>query len=154
MMSNDKFILKWGIIGPGEIARAFGRDITISPTTRDVHDLEHVVVAAASASAQTRAKEFLQYIGAPSSANAYKSYKDLVADPEVDIVYVASPHSHHFQQAMLCLEAGKHVLCEKPMTVNAAQSKKLVETARAKGLFLMEAVRCASTFFIRCKTSD
>lgn len=63
-----------------------------------------------------------------------------MADPNVDIIYVATPHSHHFQNTMLALEAGKHVLCEKAFTVNAAQAKKLVDTAKAKGLFLMEAV--------------
>ncbi len=61
-------------------------------------------------------------------------------DPDVDIIYVATPHSHHFQNTMLALEAGKHVLCEKAFTVNAAQAKKLVATAKAKKLFLMEAV--------------
>jgi len=63
-----------------------------------------------------------------------------VADPNVDIIYVATPHSHHFQNTMLALEAGKNVLCEKAFTVNAAQARKLVETAKQKGLFLMEAV--------------
>jgi predicted dehydrogenase len=79
-------------------------------------------------------------VRAPTSAKAYGSYAELVKDPNVDIIYVATPHSHHFQNAMLCLEAGKHVLCEKAFTVNAAQAKKLVETAKAKNLFLMEAV--------------
>ena len=58
----------------------------------------------------------------------------------MDVVYVATPHSHHYQNAMLCLEAGKHVLCEKAFTVNAAQARKLADAASAKGLFLMEAV--------------
>lgn len=61
-------------------------------------------------------------------------------DSDVDIVYVATPHSHHFQNVMLALEAGKHVLCEKAFTVTASQTKKLIETAKAKKLFLMEAV--------------
>ena len=61
-------------------------------------------------------------------------------DENVDIVYVATPHSHHYQNTMLCLEAGKHVLCEKAFTTNAVQAKKLIETAKAKSLFLMEAV--------------
>jgi predicted dehydrogenase len=79
-------------------------------------------------------------VRAPTSAKAYGSYAELVKDPNVDIIYVATPHSHHFQNTMLCLEAGKHVLCEKAFTVNATQAKKLVETAKAKNLFLMEAV--------------
>lgn len=79
-------------------------------------------------------------IGAPATVKTYGSYAELVKDPDVAIVYVATPHSHHFQNTMLVLEAGKPVLCEKAFTVNAAQCRKLVETARAKNLFLMEAV--------------
>jgi predicted dehydrogenase len=79
-------------------------------------------------------------VDAPSSAKAYGSYEDLVKNDDIDIVYVATPHSHHYQNVMLCLEAGKNVLCEKAFTVNAAQAKKLVQTAREKNLFLMEAV--------------
>jgi hypothetical protein len=82
----------------------------------------------------------LKKVGAPSSAKAYGSYEELVADKDVDIIYVATPHSHHYQNAMLALEAGKNVLCEKAFTVNAAQAKKLVEKAKEKNLFLMEAV--------------
>jgi predicted dehydrogenase len=102
--------------------------------------VKHTVVAAASSSSKSRAEDFLKKIRAPSAAKAYGSYAELVADPDVDIIYVATPHSHHFQNAMLCLNAGKHVLCEKSFTVNAEQAKKLVETARRKNLFLMEAV--------------
>ena len=61
-------------------------------------------------------------------------------DPDVDIIYIATPHSHHYQNAMLCLQAGKHVLCEKAFTVNAAQAEILAKTAKEKNLFLMEAV--------------
>lgn len=102
--------------------------------------MRHDVVAAASSSAKHRAEEFLTAVGAPAGAKAYGSYAELVADPDVYAVYVATPHSHHFQNAMLALEAGKHVLCEKAFTVTAAQAKKLVAAARAKKLFLMEAV--------------
>lgn len=112
----------------------------IDPSTRSVSDVKHTVTAAASSSSSSRAKQFLETCKCPSSAAAYGSYEDLVKDPNVDIVYVATPHSHHYQNTMLCLLAGKHVLCEKAFTVNAAQAKKLVETAKEKKLFLMEAV--------------
>ena len=112
----------------------------LDPSTRDVSDLKHTVVAAASSSSAERAQKFLQECNCPSSAVAYGSYAELVKDKNIDIIYIATPHSHHYQNAMLCLEAGKHVLCEKAFTVNAAQAKKLVETAKAKNLFLMEAV--------------
>jgi predicted dehydrogenase len=120
--------------------KAFTRDLLTNPATRGVHDVKHIVTAAASSLSQSRAQDFLKEVRAPASAKAYGSYADLVKDPNVDIIYVATPHSHHFQNAMLALEAGKHVLCEKAFTVNAAQAKKLVESAKAKNLFLMEAV--------------
>lgn len=112
----------------------------LDPSTRKVSDVKHTVAAAASSSSKSRAQQFLDTCKCPSTAAAYGSYEELVKDPNVDIVYVATPHSHHYQNTMLCLLAGKHVLCEKAFTVNAAQAKKLVETAREKNLFLMEAV--------------
>lgn len=80
----------------------------------------------------------LQRCGAPSHAKAYGSYAELLANPDVDIVYIATPHSHHYRNAMQCLNAGKNVLCEKAFTVNAAQARVLVQEARAKDLLLME----------------
>ena len=103
-------------------------------------DIKHTVVAAASSSSADRARKFLEDCKCPSDAAAYGSYEELVNDKNVDIIYVATPHSHHYQNTMLCLEAGKNVLCEKSFTVNAAQTKKLIETAKAKKLFLMEAL--------------
>lgn len=105
-----------------------------------MHDVKHTIVAAASSSSASRAQDFLKEVGAPSSAKGYGSYAELVADPDVDIIYIATPHSHHYQNAMLCLNAGKNVLCEKAFTVNAAQARKLVDLAKEKNLFLMEAV--------------
>lgn len=119
---------------------AFTKDLLTNPALRDVSDIKHELVAAASSSSAARAEQFLKDVKAPGSPKAYGSYHELVADPNVDIIYVATPHSHHFQNAMLCLEAGKNVLCEKSFTVNAQQARKLVETAKAKNLFLMEAV--------------
>lgn len=98
------------------------------------------MTAVASSSSKSRAEKFISDLNIPSPVSAYGSYEELVSDPNVDIVYVATPHSHHFQNTMLALNAGKHVLCEKAFTVNAAQAKILCETARQKGLFLMEAV--------------
>ncbi|KAK3315303.1 hypothetical protein B0H66DRAFT_340721 [Apodospora peruviana] len=140
MASTSPFTVKWGIMATGWIAEMFTKDLLTNPVSRDVHDVRHEVVAAASSSAKDKAADFLAMVKAPSSANAYGSYHELVADPNVDIVYVATPHSHHFQNAMLALEAGKNVLCEKALTVTAAQTRKLVETAKSKGVFFMEAV--------------
>ena len=117
----------------------FTKDLVLDPSTRQVSDVKHTVAAAASSSSVSRAKQFLETCKCPS-AKAYGSYEELVKDPDIDIIYVATPHSHHYQNTMLCLLNGKHVLCEKAFTVNAAQAKKLVETAKEKNLFLMEAV--------------
>jgi len=136
----SKHTVRWGILATGGIAQTFTRDLLVDPETRGVKDVEHQVVAAASSSDAGRAKEFLKTVGAPSSAKAYGSYKDLVADKDVDIIYIATPHSHHYQNAMLCLEAGKNVLCEKAFTTNAKQTRALVKKAKEKNLFLMEAV--------------
>jgi len=132
--------IRWGILATGGIAATFTKDLLIDPHTRGVSDIKHVVVAAASSSSADRAKKFLEECKVPAGAAAYGSYDELVKDPNVDVIYVATPHSHHYQNTMLCLEAGKNVLCEKAFTTNAAQAKKLVETAKTKNLFLMEAV--------------
>jgi predicted dehydrogenase len=99
-----------------------------------------VVVAAASSTSAPRATEFLTSVGAPATARAYGSYKQLVEDADVDIVYIATPHSHHYQHARLALSAGKHVLVEKSITVNAEQCQELRRLAQEKKRFMMEAV--------------
>jgi dihydrodiol dehydrogenase / D-xylose 1-dehydrogenase (NADP) len=136
----SKFELKWGILATGGIAESFARDLWPNPETRGVKDIEHKVVAAASSSSAKRAEDFLKEVRAPEGAKAYGSYKELVEDPNVDIIYVATPHSHHYQNARLCLEAGKNVLCEKAFTTNAAQLETLIKIAKEKNVFLMEAV--------------
>ena len=132
--------LRWGILATGGIAVTFTKDLLKDPSTRGVSDVKHTVVAAASSSSASRANDFLKDVGAPAEAKGYGSYAEMVKDPNVDIVYVATPHSHHFQNTVLCLEAKKHVLCEKAFTTNAAQAKILVDTAKKNNLFLMEAV--------------
>ncbi|KAL2218322.1 hypothetical protein M432DRAFT_427920 [Thermoascus aurantiacus ATCC 26904] len=134
------FNIRWGIMATGWIAEVFTKDLLIDPRLRGADDVSHTVTAVASSSSKARAEKFIADLGLPAPCAAYGSYEELVADPNVDIVYVATPHSHHFQNTMLALEAGKHVLCEKPFTVNAAQTKILCETAKKKNLFLMEAV--------------
>lgn len=116
------------------------KDLTADPTTRGVQHIKHTIVAASSSSSKERAQSFLKEVGAPSDAKAYGSYEEFVKDADIDIVYIATPHSHHYQNAMLCLEAGKNVLCEKAFTVNAAQARALADKAKEKNLFLMEAV--------------
>ncbi|POR30992.1 Uncharacterized protein TPAR_08806 [Tolypocladium paradoxum] len=140
MASTPAYTLNWGIMATGHIAERFVKDLLTDPATRNVHDVRHQVVAVASSASKHKAADFCAKVKAPSSVKTYASYAELVTDPDIDIVYVATPHSHHFQNVMLALEAGKPVLCEKAFTVTASQVRKLVDVARAKKLFLMEAV--------------
>lgn len=116
------------------------KDLLLDPKAREATDVSHKVVAVASSSSKDKADQFISSLNIPQPCAAYASYKELVSDPNIDVVYVATPHSHHYQNVMLALEAGKNVLCEKAFTVNAAQTKILIQTAKEKGLFLMEAV--------------
>ncbi len=125
-MSTKK--IRWGIISTGRIARKFAAATKLLP------DAELVAVGSRS---QDTADVFGDAHGVP---RRHASYEDLVADPEVDAVYVATPHPFHRPNTVLALEAGKHVLCEKPLAVNAGEATEMVRVAREKGLFLMEAM--------------
>lgn len=120
------------------------RDLLIDPKTRDVTDIKHVVTAAASSSSKQSAESFVAECvtpkqGSETPCTAYGSYEELVKDPNVDIIYIGTPHSHHYQNCMLALTNNKPVLCEKAITVNAGQAKALVEEAGKRKLFFMEA---------------
>ncbi|PGG95630.1 hypothetical protein GX51_08198 [Blastomyces parvus] len=136
----EPYNIRWGFMATGGIAKSFARDMLIDPSLRNAADISHTIAAVASSSSRERAQVFITDLSIPQPCTAHGSYEALVNDPNVDIVYIATPHSHHFQNAMLALGAGKHVLCEKALTVNAAQARILVETARRRKLFLMEAV--------------
>ncbi|BAE63471.1 unnamed protein product [Aspergillus oryzae RIB40] len=118
----------------------FAKDLLIDPSTKGAHDVTHNLVAVASSTSLQKAQDFLSAVNAPPSTAAYGSYESLLADPTVEIVYISTPHSHHYQNARAALLAGKHVLLEKAFTVNAAQARILVQLAREKKLFLMEAM--------------
>jgi predicted dehydrogenase len=119
--------LRWGILATGWIADLFVKDLQLAG---------HTVTAAGSRS-QAGADSFASRFGIP---NAHGSYKALVEDPEVDIVYVATPNPMHVGNALMALEAGKHVLIEKPFTINAKEARQVAELAAAKGLVVMEAM--------------
>lgn len=120
--------LRWGILGPGGIAESFANDLALVPGAQ--------LVAVGSRNRE-RAVAFAARRAIPY---AHGSYEALVADPAVDIVYVATPHSRHADDMLLCLAAGKHVLVEKPFTVTGDQARRVAEAARASGRFAMEAV--------------
>lgn len=117
-----------GIIGAGWIADKMAQ--AIAP----FKDMEIYAIASRSLD---KAEEFAKEHGIPV---AYGSYAELVSDPSVDLVYIATPHSHHYEHAMLALEHGKPVLVEKAFTANAAQAERLIKVAREKGIFITEAI--------------
>lgn len=120
----------WGFVATGSIARTVAADLRLLGPDR--------LVAASSRDA-ARAQSFVDECGAPGAVG-YGSVEQLVADPRVGIVYVASPHAQHAPAVRLALEAGRAVLCEKAMTLSGADTGGLVQLARDRGVFLMEAV--------------
>ena len=118
---------RWGILGPGGIARAFTSDLRTAGLD----------VAAVGSRRRETAEAFAADFGIP---HAHGSYEELVADPDVDIVYIATPHPMHAANALLALEAGKHVLVEKPFTLNAAEALAVRDAAAQRGLLAMEAM--------------
>lgn len=118
--------IRWGIIGPGRIARAFAEGL--------VHTSNGKLTAIASRSNE-RGKKFAEEWEVP---NSFDSYQKLAQSSVVDAIYIATPHSEHHDATLLCLKNGKHVLCEKPLAVNANQVLSMTQTARAENQILME----------------
>ncbi|MBV1911983.1 MAG: Gfo/Idh/MocA family oxidoreductase, partial [Kangiellaceae bacterium] len=120
--------LNWGVIGCGKIANVFATGL---------QDIENATLFAAASRSSTRLADYCQQYHVERS---YGNYAQLAADSDIDAVYIATTHNFHYQNAILCLNNGKHVLCEKPLTVNAKQAAELFELAKQQGLFIMEAV--------------
>lgn len=121
--------LRWGILSTGKIARIFTREVAHSRTGRVV-----AVGSRTQASAETFAAEH-------GLAHAHGSYEALLANPEVDAVYVATPHSHHADLTVAAAKAGKHVLCEKPAALHLSEARRMIETARTHSVVFMEAFK-------------
>lgn len=120
--------IRWGILSTGNIARQFAHGLAA------LDDAELVAVGSRSAaSANQFGDEF-------NVANRHASYEALASDPAVDAIYVATPHTLHAENTLLCLRAGKAVLCEKPFAINAAETTTMIAEARTRGVFLMEAM--------------
>ena len=124
--------VRWGILGTGGIAATFAADLPLVPGAE---------LAAVGSRTSAAAAGFAERHG---FARSHGSWAELAADPEVDVIYVATPHAFHLDAALACLAGGKAVLCEKPMTLDQASSEQLVREARTRNLFLMEAMwmRC------------
>lgn len=125
----DAPAVRWGVLGAGNIAGSFSDGVR-----------RHTASTVVAVGSRDRAKaEAFAEAHAPG-ARAHGGYESLVADPDVDVVYVATPHSHHHEQALLAIRAGKHVLVEKAFTQDAAQAREVLAAARDAGVFVMEAM--------------
>ena len=125
--------IRWGILATGKIAHAFAQDLMLVPGA--------VLTAVGSrrlSSAEAFAEEYAEANGAP--IRAHGSYEELAADPDVDVIYIATPHALHLDNARLAFAGGKHVLCEKPLTLSVSGAEEMIALARQHGRFLMEAM--------------
>ncbi len=136
-MQTKTKILHWAIFGTGRIANRFVDSFKY--LDKDVSELNKLY-AVASRKLET-AKNFAQNY----NIEKFEIYENIIKDPKIDIVYIASPHNIHYQDIKLCLENGKHVLCEKPITTSFKDLKELTELAKVKSLFLMEAMKTPLT---------
>ena len=120
--------VRWGIVGAGRIAHTFAKDMAAT---------EHGVLQAVAARGRASAETFAASYDIPT---AHEGYEALYADPEVDAVYVATPHTLHLGNSSDALRAGKAVLCEKPLTIDALECQQLIDVADATSSYLMEAM--------------
>ncbi|PCH70350.1 MAG: dehydrogenase [Bacteroidales bacterium] len=120
--------ISWGILGAGKIAKKFAEDFKV---------VDNGKITAVASRSQDRSNKFADEFKIPE---AYSSYEEMVKNPDIDVVYVATPHNFHLEHASLCLNNGKSVLCEKPVTVNSAEFELLQNLAKEKNLFFMEAL--------------
>jgi len=119
--------IRWGILGCGKIANKFANDLKL---------VEDASLAAVASRDEARAQAFAQQYGTPTY---FTSYEDLVSAPDVDVIYIATPHGLHHEHAMLCLQHRKAVLCEKAFTLNSRQTVEILQYAKAQRVFIMEA---------------
>jgi predicted dehydrogenase len=119
---------RWGILGPGKIANKFATALTLAG---------NATLDAVASRDEGRAREFA---ATHKAARAYGNYTALADDPDIDAVYIASPHGYHAEHAILCLRKRKAVLCEKPMALSAREVQDMIDASRSNGAFLMEAM--------------
>jgi len=120
--------IKWGILGLGKIAHSFAKDLLTVPGNQ--------LTAVASRTLE-KAEDFKAEFNA---VKAYGSYEALAVDPEVDVIYIATPHVRHCEDSILCMQNGKAVLCEKPFAMNASEVERMIASSKAHNVLLMEAL--------------
>jgi predicted dehydrogenase len=121
-------MIKFGIIGLGKIANKFAQDLIT---------VDGCLLQAVGSRDLTKSKDFA---ASYKATHYYSSYEEVAANPEVDVIYIATPHVFHFDNTMMCLHAGKAVICEKPFAMNLKEVEIMIKTAKEKKLFLMEAL--------------
>jgi predicted dehydrogenase len=126
MTNMDK--IRWGILSTGNIANQFAEGLTA---------LDDATLVAVGSREQASADAFGDKWNVP---HRHPSYEALANDPDIDAIYISTPHPYHYENTLLCLNAGKHVLVEKPFAMNVRQTRAMIDLARQKGLFLMEAM--------------
>ena len=119
--------IRWGILGCGRIAQKFAADLAL---------VKEAELTAVSSRNLNHAKKFAKQF---SAKYIHGSYEELVQNNEVDVIYIATPHSHHHEHTLLCLQHNKAVLCEKPFAINSRQTIEMIDMAKKKKIFLMEA---------------
>ena len=124
-MSNK---IRWGILGTGRMAHDF---------TKGLKELDDAELVAIGSRSMDSARQFAREFNVP---NIHEGYENVAKDEDVDVIYIATPHNSHKDNSVLCLENGKAVLCEKPFTINAKEAESVIELARSKNIFLMEAM--------------
>ncbi|KAK9860465.1 hypothetical protein MYU51_005409 [Penicillium brevicompactum] len=128
--------LRWGVIGTGLISSWFVGDLVLP---REDKSAKHIIQAIGSSSKQ-KAEDFIRKFAPESTAATYGTYDAVYADPEVDIVYIGTPHAFHKQACLDAIAHGKHVMCEKPFTLNRREATEVFDAARKQGVFIMEAL--------------
>ncbi len=129
--------MKFAILAPGKIAHSMAQAVTGIINEKHITGKQQIEPYAVASRNYDRAREFANRWG---FEKAYGSYEEMLEDEAAELVYVASPHSHHYQHARMCLEHGKNVLLEKAFTVNANQAEELIDLAEEKKLLLAEAM--------------
>ncbi|KAI0179898.1 NAD(P)-binding protein [Hypoxylon sp. FL1284] len=135
-MSSHVPTLRWGIVATGLISSWFVQDLALD---RKDARARHTIQAIGSSSLE-KGKGFVDKYLPGQSPTIYGSYQEVYADADVDIIYIGTPHSFHKQNCLDAINAGKHVLCEKPFTVNAREARAVFDVAKEKGVFVMEAM--------------
>jgi len=119
---------KWGVLGAGKMSAKFSKGLKLLPNAE---------LYSVGSKDQGRAEQFARENG---FAKAYGSYEEFTSDPDLDIVYIATPHTSHYENTLLCLEKGKSIICEKAFSINSREVSEMVDLSRNKNIFLMEAL--------------